>query len=47
MGNIQGVWILYVIMLILNFLMADGQKTATEINWIRKEINKIYKPKYF
>lgn len=30
MRNTQGVWILYAIMLILNFLIAEKQRTAAE-----------------
>ena len=47
MGNIQGVWILYIIVLILNFLMVNKPGTATESHGIKRETDKIYQPKYF
>ena len=36
MGNAQGVWILYVVVLTLNFLNADEQVVATERHGIVK-----------
>lgn len=34
MGNPQGVWILYGVLLTLKFLNANGQMTAAERCWI-------------
>lgn len=36
MRNTQGAWILYVIVLSLNFLIADTQMTAAGKHWIVK-----------
>lgn len=40
MGNTQGVWSPCVIVLILNFLIADGQEIAVERHVIERATNK-------
>lgn len=47
MGNTQGVWILYVIVLSLKFLIADKQMTAAGRQWTVKETVEISQPRNF
>lgn len=47
MGNTQGIWILYDIVLTLNFLNADEQVKTPERHEIVKGTAELNQPKYF
>lgn len=47
MENTQGVWILYAIVLMLNFLISEKQGTATKRPEIERGIVEISQPRYF
>ena len=47
MENTQGVSILYASVLILNFLIAEKQRTAAKRPGIEREFVEINKPRYF
>ena len=47
MENTQGVWILYAIVLMLNFLISEKQGTTTKRPEIERGIVEISQPRYF
>lgn len=49
MRNTHGVWILYSMVLILKFLIAEKQRTVAERHRIKRDADadKTYKSKYF
>ena len=47
MGNTEGVWNLYVIVLILNFLITEKQRRAAKRPEIERGSVKINQPRYF
>lgn len=47
MGNTQQVWILYCIVLVLNFLIMKKQRTAAKRPGIERGTVKINQPRYF
>ena len=47
MGNTEGIWILYVIVLILNFLITEKQGTVIKRPGIERWTVEINQPRYF